>query len=260
MIELIVVDSKTEGRDRLIKVLTREKDIKVTGIGGDGFDALRLSDKLKPDIAILEMEMPIVTAAKVSSSLKARSPETAIISITKEEDHKRDITLAARHGFEGLVPRSAAEGEIVRAVRGVMERGHHMSEQLAAKAMRVFGSYLREEERRGVYGEERQSEWAEREWRSVRVNRTELRIAGLVGEGLSNTEIAKELKLKEGTVRNNISTLLQKAELTHRTQLALYAFGDGYIERVGGARYGRRRRQGARRASAGEILEAAGNP
>jgi DNA-binding NarL/FixJ family response regulator len=66
---------------------------------------------------------------------------------------------------------------------------------------------------------------------SLSISKVEMRVARLIGEGLSNREIAETLKLKEGTVRNYVSFIMQKTGLKHRTQIAIYAFNNGFTDR-----------------------------
>jgi DNA-binding NarL/FixJ family response regulator len=226
MISIVVVDSQVGFRDSITNLLSMQKDFRVLASGKDGFDALKLIEELKPDVAILELELPLLDAMKISPSIRLRSPGTSIILLTNTHDDETILQMIS-NGLSGYLLRSSVLDEISSAVRRVYGgAGYHMSPEAGFRAIRLFSDFLNKGMAR-IPPDAASGETSD----PLFLNRIEMRIAASIGEGLSNRQIAERLALKEGTVRNYISVILQKTGLSHRTQIAIYAFKNGFAEK-----------------------------
>jgi DNA-binding NarL/FixJ family response regulator len=226
MIRVVIVDSENDFRDSVKNLLSAQKDFDVVGVGGDGYDALKLVDELKPDVALLELELPMLNAMKIYPSLKLRSPNTAIIILTKTSDDAT-ILRGISTGLSGYLLRSSVLDEISLAVRRVHSDGFHMSREIALRAFQLFSESIQE----NSHSNAKISIVPEKTLEPLLINKVEMQIAAYIGEGLSNKQIAEQMNLKDGTVRNYISLILQKTGLEHRTQIAIYAFNNGFADK-----------------------------
>jgi DNA-binding NarL/FixJ family response regulator len=226
MVRIIVVDSQTDFRDSIVKFLSAQEDFAVVGVGNDGFDALKLTESLKPDVAILEFEMPMINATKISPSLKMRSPDTSIVILTSTADDDTVLRIIST-GLSGYILRSSVLDEISMAVHRVNEGSYYMSDEIASHMIRLFSEFIQEKPVLRTNLSVIRNDTLE----PILVNKIELKIAQAIGRGCTNRQISEELELKEGTVRNYISVILQKTGLKHRTQIAIYAVNNGFADK-----------------------------
>lgn len=227
MIRIVIVDSQNDFRTGMTNLLSTQKDFDVVAVGKDGFDALKLIEEFMPDVAILELELPLLDAMKVCPSIKLRSPKTAIIVLTNTFNDETILQMIS-NGLAGYLLRSSVLDEIGLAVRRVTGDGYHMSRAAACRAIELFGDFLNKNNSR--LPPDIEPEAGETSG-TFFLNRIEMRIARFIGEGLTNRQIAESMDLKEGTIRNYISIMLQKTGLKHRTQIAIYTFKNSFAER-----------------------------
>lgn len=215
MIRIGIVDDQDMVRDSLKILLSTQEDFEVVGIGKDGYEALKLVNTMHPDVLLLDIRMPIMDGVEATAVLKARSPQTAIIILTTFDDDEYVLN-AIRNGASGYLLKSAAMDELAKAIRTVYGGGSLMTPEIATKAFRMFSEIVKSNEK-SRYNNKTSLDFP------VNLNKTEMEIISQIGKGLSNKEIAMALELKEGTVRNYISDILQKIGLRDRTQIAIFA-------------------------------------
>lgn len=225
MIRIAVVDDQDLVRDSLKILLGAQSDFEVVGLGKDGYDALRLAETLKPDVLLLDIRMPIMDGVEATAVLKKKSPDTAIIILTTFDDDEY-VLKAIRNGASGYLLKSAGTDELAQAIRTVRAGGSLMTPEIATKAFRLF-SELARTNGGGLAAGGPSARPPERAEIPSDLSRTELQIISLIGAGLANKEVAGELDLGEGTVRNYISSILQKTGLRDRTQIAIFAVRNG---------------------------------
>jgi DNA-binding NarL/FixJ family response regulator len=222
MKKIILVDSNAPFREVIRKQLEAQADFDLAGVGEDGYDVIKLINEVKPDVIILDIEIPLLDGLKTAVSLRQRCPDTAIIIIADKMDDKTLVN-AVCGGVTGFLSRDTVFEDIAGAVRNVTTDNCFMSRTLTQRTFNMFSRMVKKmnpglNDCFPVY---------ETAVSPPRISRSELRIATFIGQGLSNRQISEILKLKEGTVRNYISIILQKTRLKHRTQIALYALKNG---------------------------------
>jgi DNA-binding NarL/FixJ family response regulator len=232
MIETVIIDAQKQDRDRAASLLSVQNDIEILAYGKDGYDALNLIGRLKPDIAILNNHLDFIEGEEIPPLLKERSPSTAIIlAIRMISDHQ--LSGAVSNKVLGFVSKETDMDTLPMIVKHVSAGGCFISPALAARFLRLLSAKNAATKKPGTLASGRDHfERPDIHFGGDPVDylsKTELRILAFIGEGCGSNEIAKNLDLTVGTVRNNISTIMRKTGLRNRSQIARYAFRYGLV-------------------------------
>ena len=206
-IRIILVDDHAIVREGVRAVLDEHDDFCVVGEYANGADAIAAVGALAPDVALVDLKMPGLTAPQTISGLIERVPGLRVLVFTSfGEDALIRATLDA--GAIGFLLKDALQHDLVSAIRSVASGDAF----LAPAAQRQLMELLRKPQ-------------AARDTLTAREND----VLKLVAEGLSNKQIANRLHLTEGTVKGYVSQILAKLRLEDRTQVALYAVRRGLV-------------------------------
>lgn len=199
---IMIVDDDQLVALSLKTILEANSDITVTATGNDGTEAIALYEKEQPDILLMDIQMKPVSGLEAAEQILQTYPDAKILFLTTFSDDEY-IIKALDLGAKGYILKQDFEG-IIPALQAV-ERGQS-----------VFGGEI--VSRLPVLKQPK----SEFDYDTYDIGEKEQEIIALVGAGKSNREIAEELFLSEGTVRNYISTILEKLSLRDRTQLAVF--------------------------------------
>lgn len=206
-IRIILVDDHAIVREGVRAVLDEHVDFSVVGEFANGADAIAAAAALAPDVALVDLKMPGLTAPQTITGLIERVPGLRVLVFTSfGEDALIRATLDA--GAIGFLLKDALQHDLVSAIRSVASGDAF----LAPAAQRQLMELLRKPQ-------------AARDTLTAREND----VLKLVAEGLSNKQIANRLHLTEGTVKGYVSQILAKLRLEDRTQVALYAVRNGMV-------------------------------
>lgn len=219
MIKVAIVEDQELMRESISHILSVHKDIKVVGMGCDGYDAIKIVDAHKPEVVLLDVEMPIIDGVEVIQTLKNRAPKTNIIMLSSYDDEGY-IIRSIRNGAAGYLLKDSNLRYLPDAVRIVNNGGGILTPSIAKKTFSIVTALVKEKGSAIHFECNLPSD----------ISRTELQIITCVGKGCSNKEIAQKLSLNDGTVRNYISAILDKTGLRDRTQIAIYAIKQGLVE------------------------------
>ena len=217
MIRVLIVDDQELFRESLKVVLGVSPGIQVVDAASGVQGALKSAAACRPDVVLMDIRMPGMDGVEGTRLLKERYPNIKVIVLTTFDDDEY-VFGALKNGASGYLLKGSSVSELSKAIRIVHEGGAMLNPEIASKAIQQFSSMakgaasLRADQR----GE---GELSKSEWQVIRT----------VGRGLSNKEIAQELCLSEGTVRNTISSILSKLDLRDRTQLAIWAVQTGAV-------------------------------
>lgn len=208
MIRVAIVDDQEILRQGMKIILSAQEDMEITGEGCNGMEAYRLCEAHAVDIMLMDIKMPVMDGVEATRRIKRDFPNTKVIILTTF-DEDEFIFEGLKNGASGYLLKDASPDNIIEAIRNVHRGGAQIQPSVAAKVV----DRLRE-----VNHHE-----GERDPRIGRLTERERDIVQLVGQGKNNREIADELFITEGTVKNHISNILVKLELRDRTQLAIFA-------------------------------------
>lgn len=204
MIKVLIADDDAIVREGLKMIIASQQDMSVSGEAADGNGALELCREIRPDVALMDIRMPVcdgITAAEAMFEEKLCIP--LLLTTFDEEEF---ILRALKSGISGYILKNSPAERIINAVRTVSVGGTVFQQDILdyiRGRIDVPNDTMEEKEIFGV------------------LSPRETDIVQLIAEGLSNQEIADKLFISNGTVRNHISTILEKTGLEHRTQLAV---------------------------------------
>lgn len=208
-IRILLVDDQRLMREGLRVLLELEEGLEVVGEAGDGKEALEAYAALRPDVVLMDVRMPGMDGVEATRRLRERWPDARIIILTTFDDDAY-VFEGLRAGALGYLLKDVSGDDLAKAIRTVAAGGALLAPSVARKVVAEF-SRLAPPSRPPDEG--LPEPLSEREKEVLR----------LLAQGLSNREIAERLVLAEGTVKNHVTTILQKLGVRDRTQAALRA-------------------------------------
>ena len=206
---ILIVDDQRLMREGLRTLLELEPDFAVAGEAGDGAAALEVYEASTPDIVLMDIRMPGMDGVEATRRLRARHPGARVIILTTFDDEAY-VFDGLRAGAQGYLLKDLSGDELATAIRTVMAGGALIEPSVARK---VFAEFARLAPAARPLDAGLAEPLTEREHEVLRG----------VAEGLSNREIGQKLFLTEGTVKNYVTSVLQKIGARDRTQAALRA-------------------------------------
>ncbi len=208
--KVIIADDQNILKEGLKMILGKEEDIEICGLASNGEEAYHLCKWNKPDIVLMDIKMPKVNGVEATKRIKESFPNIKIIVLTTFNDDEY-IYDALKFGASGYLLKDATPEKIAEAVRTVYNGGALIQPDVATKVIDRFSQMA-------IGGNEQVMDE-----RVELLTDREKDVCRLLGEGKNNKEIAYELFLSEGTVKNHITNILNKLELRDRTQLAIFS-------------------------------------
>lgn len=208
--KILLCDDQAVIRDGLELLLSLEKDFQVVGAAQDGPEAVELAAQKQPDLVLMDLKMPIMTGIEATREICARFPHIKVLVLTTYDDDEW-VFDAVRAGASGYLLKDTPRTKIVEAIRGTMDGKSFVDPAVAGKLMNQVAS--RQTEPSSILKD--------------KLTERELDVLGWVAKGQTNAEIAAQLHLSEGTVRNHISAILEKLGVADRTQAAVIAIRHG---------------------------------
>lgn len=208
--KILLCDDQAIIRDGLEMLLTLEKDMQVVGSASDGAEALELAAQKRPDLILMDLKMPGVNGIEATRQLRAKFPEIKILVLTTYDDDEW-LFDAIRAGASGYLLKDTPRQKIIEAIRGTMDGRSFLDPAVAGKLINQVVS--NQKQPASILAE--------------KLTERELDVLRLLAKGFPNSEIASQLHLSEGTVRNHVSAILEKLGVSDRTQAAVIAIQHG---------------------------------
>lgn len=220
MISVVIVDDHALVRDGLSKILELEDDIRIVGSAPDAETGLNVIRNTKPDIVLLDVQMPNRTGLDALQEMTDASPGTRFIVLTGFSESEYGFE-ALKKGARGFVLKDAASRNLVKAIRVV-----HQGEIWADKELtsRIVEEFVRLSRAEAIATDPTTP--------NPLTNR-ERAILTLVAQGRTNHEIGETLFISEKTVKSHLTNIFEKLDVDDRAQAAMTAFKRGYIQVAG---------------------------
>jgi len=209
-IRVLLVDDQALFREGLETLLSVHKDIRVVGQACNGQEAVEVAAKVQPDVVLMDVRMPVLDGVRATSLLKKSQPQCRVIVLTTFDDDEY-IFDALRTGAVGYLLKDVASVQLVEAIRAAARGESILEPSVAAKVIAEFTRVSS------------MVPSAQMEQLVEPLSERELEILALIVRGGSNKEIASQLYIAEGTVKNHITNIFGKLGVRDRTQAALKA-------------------------------------
>ena len=208
--KVLICDDQALIRDTLELLLKLEKDIEVVGHAQEGAEAVEQTERRQPDLVLMDLKMPGVNGIEATRQIRARWPHIKVLVLTTYDDDEW-VFDAIRAGAAGYVLKDTPRADVIKAVRGTAEGKSFVDPAVAGKLLSH------------VAGQQAQPATQITD----KLTGREVDVLRLLARGFANAEIAAQLHLSEGTVRNHVSAILAKLEVVDRTQAAVLALQHG---------------------------------
>ena len=209
-ISVLLVDDHPMFREGLRFALSTESDIQVVAEAADGATAVQLSKDLAPDVVVMDLAMPVMDGVTATREVRASAHRPLVLVLTMSEDDS-SVFSAVQAGASGYLVKGAEATQIISAVRAVNSGHAVFGPALAARLLQCFTAV----------GAMPAGTWTPEAGLTPR----EHEVLALLSDGLSNQEIGRALFISPVTVRNHVSSILAKLQVTNRRQAMLRARG-----------------------------------
>ncbi len=209
---MLLCDDHAMFRQGLKSILETEEDFRVIGEAATGREAVRHALETKPDVILMDIQMPELDGVAATKTILAENPDARVIILTMYRQD-RYVFEAIKVGARGYMLKDADANDLIDAIRRVAKGETLLTSELAASILDDF----RQAKELPDHPEYKISDLTDREADILR----------LLAQGASNQEIAQALDVSEKTVRNRLSEIFSKLRLNNRTQAALYALRQG---------------------------------
>lgn len=211
MVNIMIADDHSMIREGLKSLLELEGDIKVVEEAVDGADCLSKLDAAKPDVLLLDINMPKMNGLDVLKVLREKKSKVKVLVLTVHNEIEY-LMKAVDIGINGYVLKDSESSELKKAIFAIVDGETYIQPSLipALNAKRI--------------------EKNEDEVKIDELTRRELEVLKLLAVGMYNKEIAEKLDISERTVKNHVSNIFKKLEVTDRTQAAVFAIRNNLIQ------------------------------
>ncbi|AXE31946.1 DNA-binding response regulator [Chromobacterium phragmitis] len=207
-IRILLIDDHTLFRSGLKALLQRQDDFVVVGEAADGLEGVKQAEQLKPDVVLLDLDMPVMNGREALGQILSGCPDAAVLMLTVSEDGD-DLAECMRGGARGYLLKNINADFLLDSVRRAVDGDSVLSPEMTAKLLaRLRQPAAKASEADALTPRERET-------------------LGWLARGSSNKEIARALDLAESTVKVHVQNILRKLSLSSRVQAAVYAVEHG---------------------------------
>lgn len=204
-VRVLIADDHPVFRDGLASLLATQPDIAVVATAGDGAEAVELAAEHRPDVVVMDLQMPVLNGIDATRRIVEELPEVRVLVFTMGEEDGT-VLAAMRAGARGYLVKGASQDEVNRAISTVQAGGLVFGASLALRIADLLSGSVAPD--RSAFPE---------------LTERELEILDLIAAGKNNAQIAQSLYLAPKTVRNNVSNILSKLQATDRAEVIIRA-------------------------------------
>jgi DNA-binding NarL/FixJ family response regulator len=213
MIRVLICDDQEVVREGLRVILSSAPGLEVVGSAQDGTEALELIPQTRPDLVLMDLKMPGMNGIQATSQIRDYYPQVRVLALTTY-DADEWVFDAIRSGAAGYLLKDTPGEALIAAVKGTVEGKTHVDPTVAGK----------------LFAQISQSSISPNTSLAAELSEREREVLSLLARGLSNSDIAHQLHLSEGTVRNYVSAVLAKLGVSDRAQAAVMALRYGLAD------------------------------
>lgn len=205
-IKIALIDDHTLFRSGIKALLSRQNDFEVIGEAADGLSGVKLVAQTRPDIVLLDLDMPVMNGREALAQILSAHPEQTVVMLTVSEDSD-DLTECMRLGARGFLLKNINADFLLDSIRKAVDGDNVFSPEMTARLVQSLISPAAPPKNNALSN----------------LTPRELEILGYLAAGHSNKVIARRLDLAESTIKVHVQNILRKLELSSRVQAAVYA-------------------------------------
>lgn len=213
MIRVLICDDQRIVCDGLQAILDADPEIKVVGVAYDGAEALEFVPQTDPDVVLMDLKMPVMDGIQATRKIHQQYPQIKVLVLTTYSADEW-VFDAIRGGAAGYLLKGTPKERVIAAVKGTAAGDTHIDPAVGGK----------------LFAHVTQSTGQPATSIADALTNRELDVLRLLAHGLTNADIAQQLFLSEGTVRNYVSSILAKLDVPDRTQAAILALKHGLVD------------------------------
>lgn len=219
--KIVLIDDHVLFREGVRRILDFEKSFEVVAEGSDGEEAVTLIEKHKPDIVLMDINMPHVNGVQATKKLFNAYPDVRVLILSIHDDENY-VTHALKSGAQGYLLKEMDSESLIEAIKIVSDGGSYLHPKVTHNLVKEF-QRLSHDDKEGM---------DRIEYRKPLhlLTRRECEVLQLLADGKSNRGISETLYISEKTVKNHVSNILQKMNVNDRTQAVVLAIRKGWVE------------------------------
>jgi DNA-binding NarL/FixJ family response regulator len=206
---VVIADDQALFREGLRTLLSTRSEVDVVGEAANGEEVLAIADRLHPDVVLMDLQMPLMDGIQATVRLREKWPSIPVLVLTTFDDDA-NLFGALRAGASGYLLKDVSSETLISAITAAARGEAFLQSTVTGRVVAAFARLMES-------GGERAEALV------LPLSTRERQILGLLGTGASNKEIADQLCLAEGTVKNHVTSILTKLDVRDRTQAALRA-------------------------------------
>lgn len=214
-VKVLLVDDHTLFRKGLSSLLRRQKGIKVVGEAGSGEEGIRLAQRTRPDVILMDLNMPHRNGIEATRAIRDLLPGARIMMLTVSEDDE-NLFAAIKAGARGYLLKSIEPEPLVKAIHALTRGEPVVPHAMASKLLTEFSAMANRADRPP-------------EAKTASLTSRETEILQWLAKGQSNKEIAGHLGISDHTVKVHLKNILRKLNMNSRVQAAVYAYREGLM-------------------------------
>lgn len=219
-ITVLIVDDQGLMREGLATLLSLAPDLRVVGQAGDGVEAIALARQVRPNVILMDVQMPRMDGVTATQTIRAELPQTQVIILTTFDDDEY-VRNGLRAGACGYMLKNTPSEHLAEAIHAAARGESPISPSIARKLVAEYARQNTPANRPARIELDPSSPDA--------LSEREMEILRALASGMSNREIADKLFITEGTVKNHVSNILSKMGVRDRTQAVLKAKENGWV-------------------------------
>jgi len=201
MIKVLVCEDQMLVRQGLVTILSMEPEISIVGEAVDGYEALEKVGTLSPDVVLMDVRMPLMDGVEATRAISTKHPDVRVIILTTY-DYEEYVLEGVKAGAVAYVLKDTAASDLVHTIQRVHEGERFIQPAVANKILFELAKAPEREPNSGIEP----------------LSEREIDIISRLAQGMSNREVAAELTLAEGTIKNYVSSILSKLRASNRVQ------------------------------------------
>ena len=211
-IKVLLAEDHVVVREGTRELIQKEPDMEVVGEANDGEEAVKLANKLKPDVVIMDIAMPKLNGIEATKQIKVLNPAIAVLVLTAYDNDQYIFSLLEA-GAAGYLLKNVRGSELVEAIRSVYNGESVLHPVIARKVLHRFVPSVQKTKERAA----------------ELLSQREIEVLKLAAKGMSNREVAESLYLSVRTVQAHLANIFSKLQVGSRTEAILYGLKEGWF-------------------------------